>query len=110
MFLPKNYWYKCLAVAILAGVLSGAAPAGTTSAVTRPARTTPAAGTPEASDQGLTPILSYISSAWDTLTRSMTRCNSVVDPKLAGQSVLYLPADFAVPPAVRKLQQDCKID
>ena len=33
-------------------------------------------------DQGLKPILDYISSAWDTLTRSMTDCASVVDPKI----------------------------
>jgi alpha,alpha-trehalase len=40
----------------------------------------------------------------------MTRCDSVVDPKLPDRSVLYLPADFAVSPAVQKLQQDCKVD
>ena len=68
------------------------------------------AATPEAADQGLKPILSYISSAWDTLTRSMTSCESVVDPKLAAPSILYLPADFDAPAGVQKLQQDCKID
>src|SRR5438309_3761374 len=68
------------------------------------------AAAPEAADQGLKPILSYISSAWDTLTRSMTSCESVVDPKLAAPSILYLPADFDAPAGVQKLQQDCKID
>ena len=63
----------------------------------------------DAEREGLKPILSYISSAWDTLTRSTTRCDSIVDPKLPAQSVLYLPADFDAPAAVQKLQQDCKI-
>jgi len=61
-------------------------------------------------DPALKPILSYISSGWNVLTRSMTRCDSVVDPKLPDRSVLYLPVDFAVPPAVQRLQQDCKVD
>ena len=52
-------------------------------------------------------IRTYISSAWDTLTRSMADCKSVVDPKLAAQSILYLPAGFDVPPAVQKMQRDC---
>ena len=60
-------------------------------------------------EQGLNPILTYISTAWDTLTRSMTRCDSVADPKLAAQSVLYLPADFPASTAVEKLETDCKI-
>lgn len=59
--------------------------------------------------QGLKPILDYISSAWDTLTRSMTDCQSVVDPKLKVSPVLYLPAGFEEPPAVRKLAADCNV-
>jgi alpha,alpha-trehalase len=57
----------------------------------------------------LTAIRGYISSAWDTLTRSMTDCKTVVDPKLPEKSVLYLPAEFPTPPEVQKLQQDCKV-
>ncbi len=53
--------------------------------------------------QGLTPILNYISSAWDTLTRSMTECKTVVDPKVSTTPVLYLPAGFDVPPAIQKM-------
>jgi alpha,alpha-trehalase len=56
---------------------------------------------------GLKPILDYIASSWDTLTRSMTDCQSVVDPKIKTASVLYLPAGFAEPPAVQKLSADC---
>jgi hypothetical protein len=51
-----------------------------------------AAAAEPAADDGLKPILSYISTGWDTLTRSMTDCNTVVDPKLVEASVLYLPA------------------
>src|SRR3989442_958092 len=61
------------------------------------------------SGQGLKPILDYISSAWDTLTRSMTDCQSVVDPKIKAVPVLYLPAGFAEPPAVQKLAADCGV-
>src|SRR5207237_8261613 len=60
-------------------------------------------------EQGLAPIRSYIAASWDTLTRSMTQCDSVVDPKLAGRSVLYLPADFPVPPAVAQMQKKCSV-
>jgi alpha,alpha-trehalase len=59
--------------------------------------------------QGLKPILNYINSAWDTLTRSMTDCVSVVDPKIKVPPVLYLPAEVAEPPAVHKLAADCSL-
>jgi alpha,alpha-trehalase len=62
-----------------------------------------------APEPGLAPILTYISSGWDTLTRSMTDCQTVVDPKLSEASVLYLPADFPSPPAVQELQKRCKV-
>jgi alpha,alpha-trehalase len=59
---------------------------------------------------GLKPILGYISTNWDKLTRSMTSCESIVDPKMQVAPVLYLPADFPNPAAVTKLQADCKVD
>src|ERR1051326_3210453 len=62
-----------------------------------------------AQDDGLKQIRSYIAAGWDTLTRSMTDCNTVVDPKLAASSVLYLPADFAVPSSVQEMQSRCKV-
>src|SRR5437899_517756 len=62
-----------------------------------------------APEPGLNPILTYISSGWDTLTRSMTDCQTVVDPKLTGASVVYLPAEFPMPPAVQELQNRCKV-
>jgi alpha,alpha-trehalase len=64
---------------------------------------------PTAQSSGLKSILDYISSAWDTLTRSMTECKSVVDPKIKAAPVLYLPADFPEPAAVEKLATDCNV-
>ena len=55
------------------------------------------------------PILQYISSAWDTLTRSMSECQSLVDPKMKAPPVLYLPAGFREPPAVQKLARECDV-
>src|ERR1700686_3410944 len=60
-------------------------------------------------NQGLKPILNYISAAWDTLTRSMTDCASVVDPKIKVAPLLYLPAEVAEPAAVQKLVADCDV-
>jgi alpha,alpha-trehalase len=58
---------------------------------------------------GLPAILSYISKTWDTLTRSLADCQTVVDPKLAQASILYLPAQFQEPKVVRDTAQHCKI-
>jgi alpha,alpha-trehalase len=63
-----------------------------------------------APDSGLAPIRHYIAAGWDSLTRSMTDCSSVVDPKMKVKPVLYLPAGFAVPAAVAKLHEDCQVD
>src|ERR1700680_64853 len=71
------------------------------SAVSAVAQATPVAG--------LAPIRQYIAAGWDTLTRSMTDCASVVDPKMKVIPVLYLPAGFAVPPSVEKLHSDCNV-
>ena len=62
-----------------------------------------------AQEQGLKPILNYISTAWDTLTRSMTECKSVVDPKITATSVLYLPEGFPEPETLKTLSDDCKV-
>jgi len=72
-------------------------------------RTYAAEASKAAPEAGLAPILTYISSGWDTLTRSMTDCQTVVDPKLTEASVLYLPADFPASPAVQDLQKRCKV-
>jgi alpha,alpha-trehalase len=55
-------------------------------------------------------ILAYIHTNWDTLSRSMTSCKSVVDPKVTTAPILYLPAGMAVPPSVAAMQQQCKVE
>jgi len=58
---------------------------------------------------GLQQIRSYIAAGWDTLTRSLTDCKVIVDPKLAAASVLYLPADFDAPAEVQEMQKRCNV-
>jgi alpha,alpha-trehalase len=60
-------------------------------------------------EQGLNPILNYISAGWDTLTRSMSECKSVVDSKIETEPVLYLPAGMAEPAAVKKMSAECNV-
>ena len=59
--------------------------------------------------QGLKPILNYISTSWETLTRSTTECQSLADPKMNVAPVLYVPADMPEPAAVQKLEGHCKV-
>ena len=56
-----------------------------------------------------TDILQYISASWDTLTRTMTHCETLEDSKTPGEAVLYLPAGMAVPPAITSLQEHCQV-
>jgi alpha,alpha-trehalase len=53
--------------------------------------------------------LTYIHGAWDTLTRSMTDCHSLVDIKVATNPVLYMPAETPAPPDVTALEQKCHV-
>ena len=55
-------------------------------------------------------ILEYIANSWDTLSRSMSECKSVVDPKVQTTPVLYLPADLPTPPAVAAMQANCHVE
>src|ERR1700687_3120921 len=57
----------------------------------------------------LADILQYISAGWDTLTRTMNRCESLEDTKTGGEAVLYLPAEMATPPAISELQNHCRV-
>src|SRR5215470_9326534 len=63
---------------------------------------------PSAADKAK--ILSYIHASWDTLSRSMTSCHSVVDPKVTTTPVLYLPAGMAIPSTVAAMQRECKVE
>ena len=69
----------------------------------------PGDDTETAKTNGLEPILTYISKSWDTLTRSMEDCSTVVDPKLAEHSVLYLPADMAISSQIQEMQRRCHV-
>ena len=53
--------------------------------------------------------ISYIHGAWDTLTRSMTDCHSLVDIKVTANPVLYLPAETPAPPEVTALKEKCHL-
>src|ERR1700686_1917450 len=64
---------------------------------------------PSAQPDGLNRVLQYIHSDWDVLTRSMTRCDSIVDPKLPEAALLYLPANFPEPDSVKQLEHACKV-
>jgi alpha,alpha-trehalase len=55
-------------------------------------------------------ILNYIANGWETLSRSMTECKSVVDLKVKTTPILYLPAGMATPAAVTAMQQSCHVD
>jgi alpha,alpha-trehalase len=55
-------------------------------------------------------IREYIGSSWDTLSRSMSECKSVVDIKVKTTPVLYLPAGLATPPAVDAMRDQCHVD
>ena len=63
---------------------------------------------PPATDQSH--IRDYIHNAWDTLSRSMYDCKSIVDPKVHQVPVLYLPADLPTPPAVETMRKSCNVD
>ena len=51
----------------------------------------------------------YIHSAWDTLTRSMTDCHSLVDIKVTVNPVIYMPAEMPAPPEVEALKEKCHV-
>ncbi len=54
-------------------------------------------------------IEAYIRGGWDTLSRSMAECKSVVDAKVTTAPILYLPAGMATPASVAAMQQQCKV-
>ncbi len=76
-----------------------------------PAQETPqpsgATATNKPSDPAAT--LAYIHSAWDSLTRSMTDCHSLVDIKVTANPILYMPAEVPAPPEVAALAEKCQV-
>jgi alpha,alpha-trehalase len=57
-----------------------------------------------------TKILTYIDGGWDTLSRSMSDCKSLIDPKVTTAPVLYLPAEMKTPPAIAAAHQQCNVE
>ena len=55
-------------------------------------------------------ILAYIDGGWDTLSRSMSDCKSLVDPKVTTAPILYLPGGMATPASVVAMQHQCKVE
>ena len=54
-------------------------------------------------------IDAYIHQGWDSLSRSMSECKSLVDPKVTTPPVLYLPFGAPTPPELLRLRSQCKI-
>jgi alpha,alpha-trehalase len=52
----------------------------------------------------------YIDHAWSTLTRSMDDCAALTDSKVANHPVLYVPVDFALPPAQADIGKRCGVE
>ncbi|HXC96447.1 MAG TPA: trehalase family glycosidase [Edaphobacter sp.] len=67
-------------------------------------------GQPQSNATANVKILAYINNGWDSLSRSMTECKSLIDPKVTTPPVLYLPAGMAAPATVTAARQQCKVD
>jgi alpha,alpha-trehalase len=65
---------------------------------------------PATNEAANTKILTYIDSGWNSLSRSMTDCKSLIDPKVTTAPVLYLSADMQIPPAVAAAHQQCNVE
>ena len=106
----KDLTAKLALLLLLGALFSANAPAQigqTRSAPSSGAQTAQAAA--ELPAASITSLRSYIHDAWQTLTRSMTDCRSLADPKLKQQPVLYMPADSQVPSQVQQLEDTCHI-
>jgi alpha,alpha-trehalase len=85
--------------------------AGTLLAFSRTGQASPQQPAGEAAtNSGLQPILEYITKGWESLTRSMGDCATIVDSKLAAKSILYVPANFATPASVKDLEAKCGVE
>ncbi len=73
-------------------------------ALAAPRAQAPVAAAPDPQD-----TLRYIHSSWDALTRSVTDCQSLTDAKIAETPVLYLPYNFAAPPALAAAVEKCHL-
>jgi alpha,alpha-trehalase len=53
--------------------------------------------------------LQYIHDSWNSLTRSVADCHSLVDTKVTEAPVLYLPADVPMPKELDRLERECHV-
>ena len=54
-------------------------------------------------------IEAYIHQGWDSLSRSMSECQSLVDPKVNAPPLLYLPFGAPTPLQLQRLRSQCNI-
>jgi alpha,alpha-trehalase len=59
--------------------------------------------------QGISDVLEYIGKGWGVLTRSMEDCKTVAEEKFRAQSMMYVPADEAVPAKAKEVGQRCNV-
>ena len=64
---------------------------------------------PQAEPAPAPTIDAYIHNGWDSLSRSMSECQSLIDPKVTTPPVLYLPYGAPTPIELVRLQSQCKI-
>ena len=55
-------------------------------------------------------IDAYIHQGWDSLSRSMSECQSLIDPKVTTPPLLYLPYGVPTPPQLQRLSAHCKVE
>ena len=94
-----RYRASLIKLILIAGLLGGVPAAWAPTSVAAAAKP----------NQGLSDILQYIDSAWPTLTRSMTSCKTVTDPKAPAKSILYFPRNFEIPAAESALAKNCSV-
>lgn len=108
VFVAAILWLATYFGGSATGAHGGQAPAALTTNSAPSSATLQAPSADSSKTGGLAPIRQYILAGWDTLTRSLSECSNVVDSKLAAsESVLYFPADFAVPAEMLALQKRC---
>jgi alpha,alpha-trehalase len=62
-----------------------------------------------AQQQDTSKLAGYIDRAWDTLTRSMNDCETIVDKRVPEHSLMYLPVDFEETEQIRQLGERCHV-
>jgi alpha,alpha-trehalase len=96
-------WVAAVLLAACAGQALWAQAVSSTQASS--AQLTPPMGTP-----GSESLDRYIHQSWDSLSRSMAECKSLIDPKVTTPPVLYLPMGAATPPELLRLHSQCRIE